>query len=557
MFNSWSLRTKLISAFSFCAVILAIVGIIAFMRLSEVVYKYNHVANANLPNLISTAAISDATRRYQIMVNYLIGSNLSPEEFRVQEAFLAQAINDMEAGKKAYLEIPFEPGEDAIVQPLLEHIGRITEYVKRTLEMSRTNDEEALKKRDEFALNYDSVRIPYRSALEKVQQFQDKEAEKWSAEAERAANSATLVVLILVGVGVVASFFLGLFISSSITTTMMRVSGQLSSGADEVTSAASEISSTSEQLSSSATEQASSLQETASSIEEMSSMVKQNADNANRSAETARSGQTSANKGKVVIGEMLEAMNSIDAANKEISEVVKVIGQIGNKTKVIDDIVFKTQLLSFNASVEAARAGEHGKGFAVVAEEVGNLAQMSGNAAREISDMLEQSLERVERMISTSKQKVEVGIQVGKRCGDVLDELVGSVGEVNTMAGEIANACQEQSRGINEITRAMSQLDQVTQQNASASQQSASAAEQLSQQAESLRASVGELMQLLNGSASMTVSYQNPVQVARRPAMALANKKATKAAVKGPKKTSGHSADGVPTAQHEGFDEAA
>jgi methyl-accepting chemotaxis protein len=555
MFSTWSLKAKLIGAFSFCALVLGFVGGLSYLRLKEVVFKYNHVVKENMVNLGATSDILDATRRIQVLIARLTNSNLSSDQLRLEEASFDKALADIDVSKKIYLGTPFAPGEEPMWLSVDDALKKVIEFSKRTVELSRTNDPEALKKRDEFALTYDTVRVPYREAMDRLREFQDKEAEKWSIQAEQEAATATVLVLTLVGAGVVASFLLGLFISNSITATMLRVSDQLSSGADEVTSAASEISSTSEQLSSSATEQASSLQETASSIEEMSSMIKQNSDNANRSSETARSGQESADKGKQVIVEMLEAMNSIDSANKEIGEVVKVIGQIGNKTKVIDDIVFKTQLLSFNASVEAARAGEHGKGFAVVAEEVGNLAQMSGNAAREISDMLEQSLERVERMIATSKQKVEVGIHVGKRCGEVLDELVGSVGEVNTMAGEIANACQEQSRGINEITRAMSQLDQVTQQNASASQQSASAAEELSQQAETLRSSVMELLHLINGTRTQGVVYQQSRPTAHRP-KAAAHKKASPISLKKGKKLAG-SGDALPSSQHEGFDEAA
>jgi methyl-accepting chemotaxis protein len=556
MFSTWSLKAKLIGAFTFCAVILAFVGGLSYFRLTEVVEKYHHVTKINMANTNTIWKINDGARRLNILIGRLTNSHLSAEELRSEEAYLAESVKLMEDERRTYLEIPFVEGEEALFAAMDDNMKKIIEFSRRVLDMSRTTDPEALKRRDDFAQTYGAVRGPWRDALDRLQNFQDKEAARWSSDAEHSARNATIMVLSLVAVGVVASFLLGLFISTSITRTMLRVSEQLSTGADEVTSAASEISSTSEQLSASATEQASSLQETASSIEEMSSMIKQNSDNANRSSETARSGQDSADKGKQVIVEMLEAMNSIDAANKEIAEVVKVIGQIGNKTKVIDDIVFKTQLLSFNASVEAARAGEHGKGFAVVAEEVGNLAQMSGNAAREISDMLEQSLERVERMIATSKQKVEVGIHVGKRCGEVLDELVGSVGEVNAMAGEIANACQEQSRGINEITRAMSQLDQVTQQNASASQQSASAAEQLSQQAETLRASVMELLHLINGVRMQGVAWQQPAMTPQRHHPSPARKKPTALTSK-KKKTAASAPDGVPSAQHEGFDEAA
>lgn len=556
MFNSWSLRAKLIGAFGVCATILAVVGVVAYVRLGDVVTNYNRVVKINMPKLAAVADFNDSARRLNILVSRLTGAGVvSASDLQKHEKYLAEAVADMESAKKSFLSLPFGTGEEALWQSVDENVGMVLEYGRKTIEMSRDPDPEAVKRRDVFAGDYDSVRAPFRNAVNKLKEYQDKEASRWASEAERGSNSASIIVMVLVFAGVLLSVMLGFFISASLSRTMSRVSEQLSAGADEVTSAASEISSTSEQLSSSASEQASSLQETASSIEEMSSMIKQNSDNASRSSETARSGQESADKGKQVIGEMLEAMSSIDASNKEIGEVVKVIGQIGNKTKVIDDIVFKTQLLSFNASVEAARAGEHGKGFAVVAEEVGNLAQMSGNAAREISDMLEQSLERVERMISSAKQKVEIGIQVGKKCGEVLDEIVVSVGDVNSMAGEIANACQEQSRGINEITRAMSQLDQVTQQNASASQQSASAAEQLSQQAESLRASVRELMLLINGSAQVS-AYQAPVSIHRGKKNGSA-KKEGQFAGKPQKSIKKGSHDNVPSAQHEGFDDAA
>ena len=203
-------------------------------------------------------------------------------------------------------------------------------------------------------------------------------------------------------------------------------------------------------------------------------------------------------------------MEQINESNKEMEDIVKVITEIGTKTKVINDIVFQTKLLSFNASVEAARAGEQGKGFAVVAEEVGNLAAMSGAAAIEISSMLDSSIQKVEGIVKNSKEKigrlitdgkknVEIGTTVANNCGTVLNDIVLSVASVSKMVKEISSASQEQAQGVHEITKAVAQLDQVTQQNTANSAESSRAAGDLSNQAEMLSSLVQELVQAIEG----------------------------------------------------------
>ncbi len=325
---------------------------------------------------------------------------------------------------------------------------------------------------------------------------------------------------------------LAFFILRALNKAIDNVISGLNDSANQVTSAAQQIAASSEELSQGATEQASSLEETSSAVEEMNSMVQKNAESARQSSEVSTASGTSATRGKKVVEEMKRAMQDIDAANsnimhqtnesnEKISEIVKVISEIGNKTKVINDIVFQTKLLSFNASVEAARAGEHGKGFAVVAEEVGNLAQMSGNAAKEISTMLDSSIQKVEsivretrssveKLITESKQKVELGTKVAVDCGEVLEEIVSNVSQVASMSHSISGASDEQARGIAEITKAVTQLDQMTQQNAAASEETASAAEELSAQAESMQAVVQTLIVTIKGGDAAQVHHVAP-----------------------------------------------
>lgn len=350
-------------------------------------------------------------------------------------------------------------------------------------------------------------------------------------QAEADYNTARWLMIVISCGSILFGLALATVVLRAMGKTIDQVISNLTDNSYQVTGAAQQIASSSEELSQAATEQASSLEETAASIEEMNSMVQKNAENALRTSELAVNSSNSAEKGKIVVTDMIKAINDIsvsnntimvqvDESNQKISDIVKVISEIGNKTKVINDIVFQTKLLSFNASVEAARAGEHGKGFAVVAEEVGNLAQMSGNAAKEISSMLDESIQKVEGIVNETKQKVsyliqdgkakvEVGSQIAKQCGDVLEEIVTNITQVTQMANEISTACQEQSQGVQEITKAMNQLDQVTQTNASTSEEAASSAEELAAQSDALKSVVGTLVKTIKGeNASVDTTVQ-------------------------------------------------
>jgi methyl-accepting chemotaxis protein len=357
--------------------------------------------------------------------------------------------------------------------------------------------------------------------MDKLNDLTAKSLDASVADSQKNFENSRLMMIVISLIAISASLLLAFFILRAVTKAIDQVIANLTDNSNQVTSAAQQIASSAEELSQSATEQASSLEETASSIEEMNSMVQKNAESARRTSDLSNSSHGKAEKGKVVVQDMIKAiddisnsniliMNQIDDSNQQISDIVKVIAEIGNKTKVINDIVFQTKLLSFNASVEAARAGEHGKGFAVVAEEVGNLAQMSGNAAKEITAMLDGSIQKVDSIVNETKQKVghlildgkskiEIGTAIARQCGEVLNEIVDNVASVTEMANEISTATQEQAQGIQEITRAMNQLDQVTQTNAATSEETASAAEELSSQAESLRSTVTILVQEIKG----------------------------------------------------------
>lgn len=360
--------------------------------------------------------------------------------------------------------------------------------------------------------------------------------EQVKAESEAWNSIITSIVLSLIAF--FTTFVLAYGVLRSLGRSINEIVKSLSEGAVQVTSASAQIAAASEELSQASTEQAASLEETAASVEQMTSMIARNTESANNSSDLARKSSETSEKGKAIVEKMIEAMGNIEKSNgtitsqisesnNQIAGIVKVVEQIAKKTQVINEIVNKTELLSFNASVEAARAGEHGKGFAVVAEEVGNLARMSGTAAEEIGQLIETSIEsvnkvvqetasRVAQMIEVGKRSVEEGTLVAEQCGAILVDIVTNVKGVTSMSSEIASASNEQANGISEISKAMTQLDQATQQNAATSEECASAAEELSGQAESLKSTVGQLVLAVRGRNDLDVSEEKPAPRARK-----------------------------------------
>jgi methyl-accepting chemotaxis protein len=207
----------------------------------------------------------------------------------------------------------------------------------------------------------------------------------------------------------------------------------------------------------------------------------------------------------------------MDHSNQEILGITKLITEIDTKTRVINDIVFQTKLLSFNASVEAARAGEHGKGFAVVAEEVGNLAQMSGNASKEISHLLSTSTKTVNDIIQSTSQKLKLissessekivkGTQQASKCDSALGLILGKIHQTHGMLSEIAVAAKEQKLGISEIHKAINQIDKMTQQNSSASENCFTTSKELYGDTQATMNKIEELSFFIAGSMSAMTS---------------------------------------------------
>ena len=242
---------------------------------------------------------------------------------------------------------------------------------------------------------------------------------------------------------------------------MAEVVSKVKAVAAEVHRGADEISTGNANLSQRTEEQSSSLEETASSMEEMTTTVKQNADNAGQANQLAMAARDQAEKGGSVVNQAVKAMADINDASKKIADIIGVI----------DDIAFQTNLLALNAAVEAARAGEQGRGFAVVASEVRSLAGRSATAAKEIKELIQDSV-----------KKVEGGSVLVTQSGQTLEKIVASVKKVSDIVAEIAAASREQSSGIEQVNRAVMQMDELTQQNAALVEQATAASQAMAEQ---------------------------------------------------------------------------
>jgi methyl-accepting chemotaxis protein len=517
MFKNLQIKFKLATLVLIMMVALTVVGAAGYAGISKVGGAVNEIGLVRLPSIQGLLAMSEGQTAVASATLYTAvyeNDYHSQEKFSEALRLRQKAWAAIDAGWKKYEPLP-QTAEEAVMwkQFTAEWAAwkSVDDKLGATIAAMAANQDEQ-KQKDlfvEFYRQYQASRplfLKAEASLMKIEELNDGIAKTSVAEGSAAVTRAewlmiaTALVSALCAIGCAAYITLAITrpiieavrvaqtvasgdLTSNIVVdtseetgqllqalkdmndSLVRIVGQVRSGTDTIATASSQIASGNLDLSSRTEEQASSLEETASSMEELTSTVRQNADNARQANTLAASASGVAVRGGAVVSRVVETMDSINQSSNKIVDIISVI----------DGIAFQTNILALNAAVEAARAGEQGRGFAVVAGEVRTLAQRSAAAAKEIKELIGDSVE-----------KVGAGSKLVAEAGTTMSEIVSSVQRVTDIMAEISLATQEQSTGIDQINMAVGQMDTVTQQNAALVEQAAAAAASLQEQAAGL-----------------------------------------------------------------------
>jgi methyl-accepting chemotaxis protein len=480
----------------------SVTGWVAWWGIKTFNQDYHWYAGVAVPNLSDLKQIAHHLNEVRSGLYYFAAENLStpvkdPKESKEQLATYRTQIEAAETAYKKvsdhYLSTPFDIGEEAIYNKALAAADRLIPAINKDmglLEEDFKNNWPAVSKN-----MTEMVHPLLEEVLGYVAQTFDQTQRNSDGHLSESLDHLGDLKIVL-GLWVLLFIVIGLMISrvfaNSTVSAIEHVIKILRNALKQVTSDLGGLMRASESLAQTSSEQAASLQATGSSLNQIAAMITRSTESARHASENASQSHENAEDGRTAVADMLTAMqnihesndaimNQVQQSNRRMEEIVGMIKQIGAKTQVINDIVFQTKLLSFNASVEAARSGEHGSGFSVVAEEIANLAQTSGNAAEDISQMLQGSVgsvinlvadmqSRVEKLTAEGKRKVGSGIMIAKRSAEILEEIVLNSGKVANLANEISAASMEQAQGVSDINRRVTEMDSITHGNAATSE---------------------------------------------------------------------------------------
>ena len=463
MFNRYKLKTKIASGFIFILVLTCLVSYVGWDGMGKIVDRVERADDTNgMIKMILQA------RRHE--KNFIIrGDNKYVQEVKKEIANL----KDLASNTRKKFKDPLNQNQ---MDEVLAAADRYEQAFSRVVELNAKKTEQRVDLEKGFR-EIDEVLIQTGRTVEgKATEAGLNQKKKMEAQMARANTLMIAGALAAVILGLTAAFF----IIRSITKPIKKVIEGLLEDSEKVSASSIQVSSASQSLAEGASEQAAGLEETSASMEEMSSMTKQNADHARQA--------------KIMMGEVQGIVKKVnthmDQMGQAITEITRTSEETGKIIKTIDEIAFQTNLLALNAAVEAARAGEAGAGFAVVADEVRNLAMRAADAAKNTSNLIENTITAIKK-----------GNELTVATRDAFRENTLVAGKISNLIDEIASASEEQSQGIGQVSQAVAEMDRVVQQNAAAAEESAAASEELNVQTAQMKDMVDDLVALVEGQA--------------------------------------------------------
>jgi methyl-accepting chemotaxis protein len=323
----------------------------------------------------------------------------------------------------------------------------------------------------------------------------DKQRNEFTEAKSRATRNLLVSAIILT----ILVSFIAIRLASSITRKIQGAVNVLSQLSAKTSEQGNRLKEESNRLNSASIQQAAATQETAASMTEMESMISSTADEAQKGNENVNNMNQIAEESEKSASHLQASMTELTQSKEDLEKVLEVIRGVSERTNMINDIVFKTQLLSFNASIEAARAGQHGRGFSVVAEEIAQLANTSGAAAREIEQLTTQGVAQVQAVVESVNSKVDNGKVVTEQMMANFNTLRQNMRSVLESISSITNATNEQQLGIQQSNEAIAQMDEAISQFTNSATQVSNSSEELGELNEQINNEVKNIEAIITG----------------------------------------------------------
>ncbi len=529
LFNR-KVKTQLTFSFSIVLAILIAVGLVGLNSLSKIQSELVDVFKYQIPALNYILQADRDLQQAAVAERTLLSELTTSQRQSVLNAYEENSKQTIDR-VKLYAELKPSAEER-------EHIDQFFElnkvWQKQSISIienaTKLSTEELQKRIFKTETAFESMR----DHLDTVQEIVLKIATQEFETAQDLYIKTKWFLASIMSIGAFIGLGLAFAISININRKLLNVSTSLSHSSQENDKSSNQLKNFAERVSASVTQQASAIQQTVSTLNEITSMVNSSVQSAEDASQKAVVSSQISEDGKKAVSTVRNNIDQIKTSFEELgvktnanferlSNIIEIINNIQEKATIINDIVFQTKLLSFNASVEAARAGNEGRGFSVVAEEVGALAFSSGVAAKEITEILSKSITEVGIIIKDSKRDIQnnidinkslidEGVQTANQGEDILKEIVEHSLNVRDLMNNISQASKEQAEGVHNITIAMNEIDSASAENANIAHHTSEVASKLTAEAVKLRSSSSTLIRMIQGNLN-TIQEMEEVEV--------------------------------------------